>query len=295
MAGIHTRVIEGTLYQRCPTPYGYDLRIHELGHGHVEALALPRYGWEEVANLSALARADYADALACPPPLTPAELLDRATQNRERSTRRARTVVRRLAKAKGLSVLLTLTYRENQTDRDQMQRDFDVFVKRVRRVITGFEYVCVFERQKRGAWHAHIAVRAILSHYLHKGALVRSYDLLRSMWRGVVGSDNGNVDVSRNRKVNRSSAKLASYLSKYIGKTFDQAEKHVNSYSASGRRLPDAVTQRLLTTSQAEAISGLIDLIRTEVDSGAEFYQALIGSGGYYVCLSPPDRGKRVT
>ena len=74
----------------------------------------------------------------------------------------------------------------------------------------------------------------MLSHYVYKGRLVRSYDLLRSLWRGVVGSDNGNIDVSRNKRVNRSSAKLASYLSKYIGKTFDQAEKHVNSYSASG-------------------------------------------------------------
>lgn len=292
MTALQTRVIDGTLYARCATPYAYDLRVHDLGHGHVEAVAMPRYGWEEVDALTPAAEADYAAAVACPPPLSAAELLDRAAMNRDRSTRRARTQVRRLAKAKGLTVLLTLTYRENMCDRDRMARDFDVFVKRVRRVIDGFEYVCVFERQKRGAWHAHIAVRRIQSHYVHKGTLVKSYDLLRSMWRAVVGADNGNVDVSRNKKVNRSSAKLAAYLSKYIGKTFDQAEKHVNSYSASGRRLPDAITERVLTAHQGEAISALVDLIRTEVDSGAEFYQALIGAGGYFVCLSPPDRGR---
>ena len=292
MATLQTRVIDGALYARCPTPYAYDLRVHDLGHGHVEALAMPRYGWREVDGLSPLARTDYAMAVGNPPTPTAAELLDRAAQNRDRSTRRARTQVRRLAKFKGLTVLLTLTYRENMVDRERMARDFDVFVKRVRRVIDGFEYICVFERQKRGAWHAHIAVRRIMSHYLHRGMMVKSYDLLRSMWRGVVGQDNGNVDVSRNKKVNRSSAKLASYLSKYIGKTFDQAERHVNSYSASGRRLPDAITERVLTDSQAEAISSLVTLLRTEVDGGAEFYQALIGSGGYYVCLSPPDRGR---
>ena len=91
----------------------------------------------------------------------------------------------------------------------------------------------------------------MLSHYVYKGRLVRSYDLLRSLWRGVVGSDNGNIDVSRNKRVNRSSAKLASYLSKYIGKTFDQAEKHVNSYSASGRALPAPTMFQTVGTGSA--------------------------------------------
>ena len=283
-----TRVIDGTLYVRSATPYAYDIRVLNLGHGHTEASVLPRFAWTEKALLEPGAQADYLAELQQAPELTERERLDRLTLNRERSTRRARTKVRRLAKAKGLTVLLTLTYRENMVDRDRMARDMDVFLKRVRRVIPGFEYVCVFERQKRGAWHAHIAVQRILSHYLHKGAMVRSYDLLRSMWRAVVGSDNGNVDVSRNRNVKRSSAKLASYLSKYIGKTFDQAEKHVNAYSASGRALPDAVVERVLTTTQAEAISALAALIAPEMAGAGEFFHAFIDGGGFYVCLSPP-------
>ena len=181
-------------------------------------------------------------------------------------------------------------------DRDRMSRDVDVFLKRVHRVVSTFEYVSVFERQKRGAWHAHIAVPRILSHYVHKGALVRSYDLLRSMWRGVVGSfegaPNGNVDVSRNKRVNRSSAKLAAYLSKYIGKTFDQAEKFVNSYSASGRALPPAIHERVLGATQCEAIVALTDLLCLDLKGPCEFHQALIDGGGYFLCLSPPDRGK---
>lgn len=286
------RIIAGTLYSRATEPYAYDLKVHALGHGHTEAVALPRYAWHEVAGLSAVALADYEACLADPPPPSEQELLDRAAANRERSTRRARTSVRRLAKAKGLTTLLTLTYRENMMDRDRMARDFDVFVKRVRRVIPGFEYVCVFEKQKRGAWHAHIAVQRVLSHYLSKGHLVRSYDMLRSMWRGVVGSDNGNVDVSRNKRVNRSSAKLAAYLSKYIGKTFDQAEKFVNAYSASGRALPAPVSERVLTTMQSAAISALFELVAIEVGGRCEFHQALIDGGGYFLCLSPPDRGR---
>lgn len=286
------RVVNGTLYTRASTPYAYDLRVHSLGHGHTEASVQPRFAWHEVDSLSDLAQADYAACLASPVPLTAKELLDRAAMNRQRSTRRARTKVRRLAKLKGLTVLLTLTYRENMVDRDRMARDLDVFLKRVRRVIQGFEYVAVFERQKRGAWHAHIAVRRILTFYVQKGVLVRSYDLLRSMWRGVVGADNGNIDISRNKKVNRSSAKLAAYLSKYIGKTFDQAEKHVNAYSASGRDIPPAILERVVGPSQAEAIKSLWDLVFGDACAAGEFHQAYIDGGGYYLCLSPPERGK---
>lgn len=287
-----TKVIAGTLYARSPTPTSHEIRVHTLGNGHTEASVQPRFTWHEVDNLSDLAQADYEHCLANPVPPTRAELLDKAAANRERSTRRARTNVRRLAKFKGLTVLLTLTYRENMLDRERMARDLDVFLKRVRRVIPGFEYIAVFERQKRGAWHAHIAVRRILAHYLQKGVMVRSYDLLRSMWRGVVGPDNGNVDVSRNKKVNRSSAKLAAYLSKYIGKTFDQAEKHVNAYSASGRALPPAISERVLTASQVEAVRALWDLVYADVCSAGEFHQAFIDGGGYFLCLAPPERGK---
>lgn len=109
----------------------------------------------------------------------------------------------------------------------------------------------------------------------------------------IVGQNNGNVDVSRNKRVNRSAAKLASYLSKYIGKTFDQAERYVNSYSASGRALPPAITERVLTADQVQAAAALIELLSQELGGPCEFHQAFIDGGGVYVCLSPPDRGRR--
>ena len=286
------RIIHGTLYERQPQPCGHTVRIHDLGHGHVEVVATPRFIWREVAALEPQAIRDFESCLSTPgsdPSVPERERLDEL--NRERSKRRARTNVRRLAKAKGLTVLLTLTYRENMTDRDRMQRDFDVFMKRLRRVAPAAQYVCVFERQKRGAWHAHIAVPMVLSHYVYRGRLVRSYDLLRSLWRGVVGADNGNVDVSRNKRVNRSSAKLASYLSKYIGKDFGGGEKHDNSYSASGRRLPGPTIFH--TVGHAGQVFELVaDLLGPEMAS-SELYTALLDGGGVYCCLSPPERSKR--
>jgi hypothetical protein len=182
--------------------------------------------------------------------------------------------------------MLTLTYRENMLDRERMSRDFDVFLKRVRRVIPGFEYVCAFERQKRGAWHAHIAVQRVLPHYVQRGVMVRSYDLLRSMWREVVGIDNGNVDVSRNKRVSRSSARLASYLSKYIGKSFGESiVKGMNSYSASGRALPEALMLRIDSADSGDALVQLMHLL--DVNLRRDFL-GFIEGGGFFLSQSLP-------
>lgn len=61
MASPQYRYADGVIYRRDPSPYSYDLRIHDLGHGQVEALAMPRYAWTELdASPEALERA--ADA-----------------------------------------------------------------------------------------------------------------------------------------------------------------------------------------------------------------------------------------
>lgn len=290
---VRYRVIDGTLYARHTSPYAYELKVHELGHGHIEATVQPRYGWGEVDALTPAALSDAAmsegnawvNGAWTPSIESEADRLYRQEMNKERSSRRAKTKVRRICKARGLNVMLTLTYRENQTSRERMARDFDVFVKRLRRVIPDFQYVCVFEQQKRGAWHAHIAVPRVLSHYLHKGQFVRSYDLLRSMWRAVVGSDNGNVDVSRNRRVMRSAAKLAAYMSKYIGKEFGSGDGEGDSYRASGRALPPPVVIRSLSPDGAIACAALLDLLSNELGCRCEFHHALLDGGGHYVSI----------
>ena len=281
------------MFVRHPEPYAQTLRVHDLGHGHTEATVQPVYGWSEVGNLSPSALADYEMAaghsyvdsawIKTPPP-SPAECLDKLARNRDRSSRRARTKVRRLCKNRGLTVMLTLTYRENMTDRSRMARDFDVFVKRLRRVVPDFQYVCVFEKQKRGAYHAHIAVPRVLSHYLHKGVLTRSYGLLRAMWRAVVGADNGNVDVSRNKRISRSSSRLAAYIAKYIGKGFDDGDEG-DSYRASGRALPPPIVVRDLSPDSFESFMQACELLGPEMLRG-EFHSAFLDGGGSYISIS---------
>lgn len=117
MDNLTTKYINGAIYARSKTPYAYDLRIHDLGHGHVEATALPRYAWYELAATDrALADAamsqdhvwkggEVGEWVAAPSP-SAAELEERQRLNRERSARRARTKVRRLINTKTLTPCL---------------------------------------------------------------------------------------------------------------------------------------------------------------------------------------------
>lgn len=293
MASPQYRYADGVIYRRDPSPYSYDLRIHDLGHGQVEALAMPRYAWTELdATPEALSRAadaqgnvwDSANGEWVPSSSSARELEERAAANRERSARRARTQVRRLIKAKNLDTMLTLTYKENVEDRARMARDFDVFMKRIRRIFPRFQYVCVFERQKRGAWHAHMAVQRVQSHYLHRGVLVKSYDLLRAVWRAVVGE--GNVDISKARRHSqRNIAKLAGYLSKYLSKTFDDGVQG-DSYRASGKALPKPVVIRSLAQTLDDAGSDLLGLL-FKFYKLRTFHHAYLDCGGVFVSITP--------
>lgn len=132
------------------------------------------------------------------------------SENREQNiidaANRAKQRVRHLCKAMGADRMLTLTYRENMVDRERAKKDFDRF-RRAMSKHRDFKYVCTMEQQERGAWHFHIAV---------KGRLV--YQLVRSIWRRIVGQDNGNIDVSNPHGRRGGQHKLAAYLSKYIAK-----------------------------------------------------------------------------
>ena len=155
--------------------------------------------------------------------------------------------------------MLTLTYRENMTDRARMARDFGDLHEahpshlswlRVRVRLRGAEAWCMACPSGRAACPESL---------LAQGVLVKSYDLLRAVWRAVVGQ--GNVDISRARRHSqRNIAKLAAYLSKYLSKTFD-AGGVGDSYRASGKALPKPVVVRSLATDLGGAGSDLLGLL----------------------------------
>lgn len=134
----------------------------------------------------------------------------RRAENRDRAARRARAECSARLKAIRADRMITLTYRENMTDRARLARDWKEFVRRIRRVM-GFVYVATHERQKRGAWHMHIAV-----------AGRQNYRLVRSIWQSVVGS--GSVNVRNPWREKKLRHKLAAYMGKYIAKNAEQGE-----------------------------------------------------------------------
>jgi hypothetical protein len=276
---------DGAIYRRAESPTRSIIRVHDFGLGGVEAVASPVYDWFECEPMTQDALRASITAQTTVYPVSAEELLDKAARNDERSTRRACTKVRRLAKWKCLDTMITLTYAANQTDRALMQKHFAAFVRRVKAVIPGFEYVAVFEKQKRGAWHSHMAVARIKSGYWVRGQFVHSWKLLRSIWRSVIDGA-GNIDVKASGKTGRSISKLASYLTKYICKELHLAEKYQNSYQASGCTLPPAVVLQVDTVGYA-AIADAVMLLLPEWAGGKLYISPPLDSGGYFLSLTP--------
>lgn len=277
---------DGTLQQRCVTSTHSRARVYDLGHGQIEAVIQAVHDWVEIQPLSPLALSDAIEQHHLGSLLTPFEQLQKDQKNEDRSCRRARTKVRRLAKYKLLDTMITCTYAKNQTDRALAQKHFAAFVRRVKCIIPNFEYIAVAETQKRGAWHWHIAVRQINAGYWVSGRFVHSWGLLRSIWRSVVAECGGNVDVKGPGKRGHSVAKLSSYLTKYISKDFSSGVKHQNRYQSSGRDLPASVVLELPTTGLA-ALCDVCSLLDIECSKGRLYTSPPLASGGYFLSVTP--------
>ena len=276
---------DGTFQQRSSTSTHSRARVFDLGHGQIESIVQPVLDWVELEPLSPHALAEAIEQQQLSRVLTPLEQQERDEKNEDRSCRRARTKVRRLAKYKRLDTMLTLTYSENQTDRALAQVHLAAFIRRVKRVIPGFEYVAVAEPQKRGAWHWHMAVKQLGSGYWVGGRYVHSWGLLRSIWRSVIAGG-GNIDVQASGKPGAGVHKLASYLTKYITKGFASGCKHQNRYQSSGRDLPAAVVLELPGVGMA-AVHDVYSLILPEWSKGRCYTSPPLSSGGYFLSITP--------
>jgi len=140
------------------------------------------------------------------------------SENRERNEsvagRAAKKRVRQACKTIGADRMITLTYRENMTDRETALKHLDKFRRRMRKHAE-FHYVAVIEEQKRGALHFHIAVHGR-----------QSYHLLRAIWSSIVGVDEqgrsmSNIDVRNPSKFGFGKDgihRLAAYIAKILCK-----------------------------------------------------------------------------
>jgi hypothetical protein len=240
---------------RCHVGGGYELVRRPLGNGHLEYRMAPLKTWELIGELSDQA---YADRLAC----MEATAEERKQANLERAAQRAKTRVRHLCKAAGVDTLLTLTYAANMADWATLKRHMKEFNRRMARVIPGWFYVAAFERQKRGAWHAHMAVHRLPSELkTASGVKLKSFNVIRAVWRAVTGELGGNIDVqARKRNSQRAPSRIAAYLSKYMTKAFAEGEPWSNRFSSSrGVTVPKPERMRFIGYGMTEVAVAVFD------------------------------------
>lgn len=210
----------------------------DFGNGHREAVVM-----RVIPDPSAtLDRAIERDLRA----IAPRGMGDRE-RSQESAARRAKQEVRHKCKAMAINALWTLTFRENVTDREMALRCLDRFRRRVASVIPGWRYIAVLERQNRGAYHVHIATHALPKQLTDKGVKVKSWNVMRAIWRSVAGKLGGNFDEAKRTgrwgtgKPMRGAGAIARYIAGYVAKDMRESELNRKRYSASkGIEVPDA-------------------------------------------------------
>jgi hypothetical protein len=237
------KIVDGIPYVGQATDH-FRVRAIELGNGQIEATAVRVIAWHE-ADWSPEYLADVQEAIE-------RARMERTKEEQEqlsrlRAARRAKTRVRRLCKVMGADTLVTLTYRGSQPDLAVCKAHVKEFNRRMLRVLPSFCFVACFELQQRGTWHAHLATRnipAVLPPAAGGGDW-RSFNVIRAVWRSVTGELQGNIDVARRKRhSDKSAAQVASYISKYVGKSFEDqaAGSGTNRYAVYGEvQVPDAV------------------------------------------------------
>ncbi|WP_158534206.1 rolling circle replication-associated protein [Paracidovorax avenae] len=242
---------------------GLVVKAHDLGNGHTEVTAAAPTVWVE-QDWSPLALEMYLECVI-------KHREENADEIREKSltiaANRAKSKVRKLCKAMGADTMLTLTYRTNETDLQRSKKDLKEFVRRIRRLIPGFRAVAVYETQERGALHWHVATANVPVSFMQPNALgvftkVKSFDVIRAVWRSVTKDRQGNVDVARRKASSRKSpAQIAAYIAKYIVKAFRDGQPFTNRYSAFGDfDIPQSVNLGLFPTASA-ALAACYDVL----------------------------------
>ena len=136
---------------------------------------------------------------------------NRSEASIERNIRRMKARVRAACRRFSPDHMITLTTRENITDFNQSLEHFRSFMAKCQRQDLISYYVAVPEKQKRGAWHWHIAVKGY----------VKANDL-RNIWQPIHGGK-GTASVNVSYKASSSEIErvdsITAYLIKYILKS----------------------------------------------------------------------------
>lgn len=258
--GTMLRLVDGVVFEGKPSADRWRVSSVDLGHGHIEGCVQRCIDWSQ----SHLLGAESTEARVLRGEIDDPDAEHKREANLKRAARRAKANVRRRCKAQGLDTLLTLTYRVNQTDRALAELHLKLFLEKVRanfeRCELGqFAYVGCFEPQKRGAWHVHLATHRLPRVLAARnGVQVKSFNVLRAMWRAVVGELGGTVNVGRHS--GKSAAKCAAYISKYVLKMFEEGADHSKRFRWSRCEVPERVVREVRAEHMTALIAELVGM-----------------------------------
>lgn len=227
-----------------------------------------------------------------------AELEEKRQAQMLKNAQMAKTKCRWIIKSHGLDELLTITYRDNQQDRDLCKKHFKEWVRRMKAALGGkFVYCASFERQDRGAMHVHVACHKLPKHGTRAGVKIAAWRLGTEVWRSIVGADNGLCFVggkTRNGgyRRNLSLAKLAAYVSKYIMKDYAEAPKGSNRFSRSdGLEVPKSERAIVHAASLRDLIGQIFSVGQGEVVVSHKITQNKWSGGRYWLVTEPETAG----
>ncbi len=286
------RIICGIEFEGNVVPDAWDVRKFEV-NGHVEISARQVVAWTEIGPVGSELPDGYQWDSWDDQKKAERDALDAAERKEKalkQSAKRAQTTCRRVIKAEGFDELLTLTYRENQSDRALCKEHFEKWYRRMKKALGGFRFCASFEVQERGAMHVHVATHRLPVHGDYKGVKIEAWKLGTRIWRDIVGADNGMCFVGGktrwgHKRQRMSLGKMAAYVSKYIMKDYADSPEEKNRYSRSnGTVIPKPVLVRLTGCTLADLIS-----VAFECPDGDVIVSHRIGrwKDSYWLCTEP--------
>ena len=279
-------------------PNAWDV-YQKRSNGHSELSFKPVISWSESESPAPSRWDDYiqqfdGDKLVERLKEREKELEEKRENQREKNAQRAKSQCRWVIKSQGLNELLTLTYRENQEDRDLCKKHFKEWVRRMKAALGGeFVYCASFEKQKRGAMHVHVACKKLPEHGIRKGQKIKAWKLGTDIWRSIIGTNNGLCFVGGKTKNagyrrNLTLAKLAGYVSKYIMKDYADSPMEKNRYSRSdGLTLPKAVKTTYTGLTMAQMIELAFECVEGDVIVSHSVTLDDHGGGRYWLVTEP--------
>lgn len=259
------RTIDGLRFVGERVPDCWDVRTWTC-NGVMERSARQVIAWTE-SELTGWPEHDVVD------PVRDAEwIAEQHLRGLKKSASRAKTKCRHFIISEGFDEMLTLTYRENQSDRDLCKKHFTIWHKRMKRALSGFRFCASFEAQERGSMHVHCATHKLPTHANYKGVKIKAWQVGTRIWRDIVGKDNGLCFVgaapSKNghkRRKHFTLAKMAAYVSKYILKDFESAPEESNRYSRSNGEVLGLVHTMRLTGTLPEVVAACFEVADGDV------------------------------